>query len=283
MIQISRLSYQYKKSPSPAVNNISFEVQTGEIFGLLGPSGAGKSTTQKILTRLLRGYQGQINILGKQLDSWDHRLFENIGVGFELPNHYPKLSAIENLRLFSSFYQRPTAEPLELLALVGLEASAHQRVSSFSKGMKMRLNFVRAILHDPDILFLDEPTSGLDPANARLIKDKILQLKGAGKTIVLTTHHMHDATELCDRVAFMVDGQLALIGDPQSLILQHSKRIVQLTYGPSPSDVREFPMDNLGKNPDFLRAIREQHIYSIHSKEATLEDIFIQITGKQLV
>ncbi|MEM7368457.1 MAG: ABC transporter ATP-binding protein [Bacteroidota bacterium] len=282
MIHISTLSYQYARTSSPALRDISLSVHAGEIFGLLGPSGAGKSTTQKVLTRLLRGYTGSIEILGKPLEDWSHTYFEQIGLGFELPNHYPKLSALENLKLFASFYKTRTKDPRQLLELVGLESVANQRVETFSKGMKMRLNFVRALLHDPQILFLDEPTSGLDPANARLIKQQILNLKAQGKTIVLTTHRMQDAEELCDRVAFMVDGRLAAMATPQSLVLEHGKRSVELRFGPDGSDICEFPLEGLGSNPDFLRMIKNRHIHSIHSQEASLEDIFIQVTGTTL-
>ena len=167
MIQVDNLLYTYHGSATPAVRGVSFAVDAGEIFGFLGPSGAGKSTTQKVLIKLLAGYEGEANVLGRTLDEWGADYYERIGVSFELPNHYGKLSALENLNLFRALYSRQTLEPEALLEQVGLADAAQTRVAEFSKGMKMRLNFVRALLHKPDLLFLDEPTTGMDPVNAR--------------------------------------------------------------------------------------------------------------------
>jgi fluoroquinolone transport system ATP-binding protein len=282
MIEVSELEYHYPGSPSAAVRRISFGLQPGEIFGFLGPSGAGKSTTQKILIKLLEGYQGSIRVLGKPLENWGSSYYNHIGVGFELPNHFGKLTALENLRFFGTFYDRPPKKPLDLLAMVGLENHAHQRASEFSKGMKMRLNFVRALMHGPELLFLDEPTSGLDPVNARRIKDIILQLRQAGTTIFLTTHQMHDAEELCDRVAFIVDGAIKLIGSPRELKQQHGQRSVKVAYQNGSIEDREFPLDGLSGNAEFQRILREERLLSIHSREASLDDIFIKVTGKSL-
>ena len=283
MITVRELLFTYPKASTPAANRISFEIQAGEIFGFLGPSGAGKSTVQKILVRLLKGFRGNIHVLGRPLQSWSEDYYNHIGVGFELPNHYLKLTAVENLQLFASFYDKAVADPLELLESVGLGKDANKQVSSFSKGMKMRLNFIRALMHDPEILFFDEPTSGLDPVNARMLKDMILDLKKQGKTIFLTTHNMHDARELCDRVAFIVDGGIRLIDSPEKLELAHSKRKLAVTYVNGNTQTRHFSMDNLGQNMEFLQLINNYPLESIHSEEASLEDIFIEITGRRLI
>jgi fluoroquinolone transport system ATP-binding protein len=230
MIQVRHLEYTYLKSEIPAVRDVDFDVARGEVFGFLGPSGAGKSTTQKLLIRLLTGFRGTVEVLGRNLVDWDNGYYNHIGVGFELPNHYSKLTAIENLQFFAAFYDRPTKPPEELLDMVGLLKDGHKRVGEFSKGMKMRLNFVRSFLHDPELLFLDEPTSGLDPVNARNMKDIIVDLKRRGKTIFLTTHRMEDADELCDRVAFIVDGRIELIDSPRALKLRHGKRRVKVEF-----------------------------------------------------
>lgn len=282
MISVSNLVFTYPHSATPAVKRISFEIPSGEAFGFLGPSGAGKSTTQKILIKLLEGYSGNIAFMGKPLDSWDKSFYNYIGVGFELPNHFGKLTALENLRYFSAFYDRPVRDPMELLAMVGLEEHADKRASEFSKGMKMRLNFVRALMHNPDILFFDEPTSGLDPTNARRIKDIILELQRQGKTIFLTTHQMKDAEELCQRVAFIVDGEIKLIDSPRALKLQYGHRSVRVEYQNGRAEARDFPLDGLGENPDFLHILRESYVQAIHSREATLDEIFIKVTGKAL-
>lgn len=282
-VEAHQLIYSYPGSDEPTVRGVSFEVGKGEIFGFLGPSGAGKSTTQRILVGTLKGFEGTARVLGRDLRDVGPEYYEHIGVGFELPNHYSKLTALENLRFFASFYSRGTREPRELLALVGLLEHAGKRVEDFSKGMKMRLNFVRAIMHDPEVLFLDEPTSGLDPVNARVIKDIIIDQRRLGKTIFLTTHNMHDAEELCDRVAFIVDGRIKLIDAPMRLRTGERLRRVLVEYTVDGELMsQEFPLDGLGRNGAFLDLLRDHEVISLHSQEPTLEDLFIQATGRRL-
>ncbi|WP_338793402.1 ABC transporter ATP-binding protein [Bernardetia sp. MNP-M8] len=298
MITVQNLTYSYPKAEKPTVKEVSFEVVEGEIFGFLGPSGAGKSTTQKILTKLLKNYEGNIFIKtqsqthnpDKELREWKNEYYNQIGVGFELPNHYSKLSALENLQFFASFYeldkQNINQKLMQLLESVGLGKDAKKKVQDFSKGMKMRLNFVRALIHNPPILFLDEPTSGLDPVNGKIIKDIILNLKKEGKTIILTTHHMNDAEQLCDRVAFMVEGQIPLIDSPKNLKEKYGKRILKVEYSQNDKSERQnelFELENLGQNEGFQKLIQQNYIQSMHSQEATLEDIFIEVTGKKLI
>ena len=218
MLSVENLSYTYPGG-TEAVRGIDFTIEKGEIFGFLGPSGAGKSTTQKVLIRLLRGFQGQITVLGRPLIEWDDSYYEQVGVAFELPNHYQKLTARENLSLFRTLYSGDTRDPIELLEMVGLKVDADTRLSQFSKGMQMRLNFVRALIHKPDLLFLDEPTTGLDPVNGQKIKEIIRDQKAAGRTIFLTTHDMTVADQICDRVAFIIDGKITLIDSPRNLRL----------------------------------------------------------------
>lgn len=282
MIKVKQLTYAYPQAKENTVHSLDFEIAKGEIFGFLGPSGAGKSTTQKILIKLLQGYEGQAEVMGKDLSKWDSEYYNHVGVGFELPNHYLKLTAQENLQFFASFYDRPCRPPGELLAMVGLEEDANKLVSGFSKGMKMRLNFVRSFMHDPEILFFDEPTSGLDPVNARIIKNIIRDLQEAGKTIFITTHSMLDADELCDRVAFIVDGKIQVIESPRELKLQNGRRTVRVEYGEDLRREREFALDGLGKNAGFLDLLQQEAIQTIHTEEATLEDVFIKITGRKL-
>jgi len=283
MIKVDDLRYTYQKNDAPTVKGLSFNIAEGEIFGFLGPSGAGKSTTQNVLTKLLRNYKGQISVLNRELHNWDNTYYEHIGVGFELPNHYLKLTAKENLALLSTFYKRPVQKPMELLAMVGLEHDADKKVSDFSKGMKMRLNFVRAYMHNPEILFFDEPTTGLDPVNAKRIKDIILDLKSQGKTIFVTTHNMYDADRLCDRVAFILDGEIKLIDQPKKLKLRYGERKVKVEYTNGQTFIKEFALDNLGDNMDFMDILKSTRIDSIHTEEATLEDIFIKVTGRNLL
>lgn len=282
MIRVENLSVKYREGLKNVLNNISFKIHEGEIFGFLGPSGAGKSTTQKVLTRLLTNYKGKVEILGKALNKWDNRYYNHIGVGFELPNHYLKLSARENLEYFAKFYSKKVISPERLLGLVGLSKDADKKVEAFSKGMKMRLNFIRAIMHDPEILFFDEPTSGLDPANAHNLKQIILQKKKEGKTVFITTHNMHDAEELCDRVAFIVDGQIKLVQSPKKLRLEFGKRLLKVETNGTDNQIHEFALDGLSANTEFMNIIKQNSIVSMHTNEATMDDIFIKVTGKAL-
>lgn len=283
MIQVKNLRFTYAGNLEETLHNIDFEVKEGEIFGFLGPSGAGKSTTQKVLTGILKNYTGSVQVFDKEIKQQGRGFYERVGISFEFPNVYTKLTARENLEYFASMYSGKTADPMELLSMVGLEQSADTQVSKFSKGMKMRLNFCRAFLNHPDLIFLDEPTTGLDPSNARKIKDIILERKKQGKTVFLTTHNMNVAEELCDRVAFMVEGKLPLIDSPRELMVSRGKRAVRVEFEEnSHAGKKDFPLDGIGDNREFLGILRDGKIKTIHSLEATLEDIFIETTGQSL-
>jgi fluoroquinolone transport system ATP-binding protein len=266
LIEVSQLNYTYPRTSTPAVRGMDFSIAPGEIFGFLGPSGAGKSTTQKILIGLLRDYQGQVQVFGKDLRTWQSDYYERIGVSPETPNHFLKLSAYENLEYFSRLYGRAVYTPHQLLEMVGLQEDGKMLVSQYSKGMKNRLTVARSLLHDPELLFFDEPTSGLDPLNARRIKDVILTQKLAGKTIFLTTHNMTVAEELCDRVAFIVDGKIVLVDSPRTLKLQHGKPVVKVEYkNNGHAGFQEFPLDTLGRDETFQKLLQLGGIQTIHS------------------
>lgn len=281
MIQVSHLLFSYTKNPF--IQDMNFSVEEGEIFGFLGPSGAGKSTLQKILLGMFPNYQGSARVNGTECKHRGADFYESIGVDFEFSTLYEKLSARENLQFFSSLYRRQTRSIPELLAAVGLENDGDKRVSDYSKGIKSRLNFVKALLHDPELLFLDEPTSGLDPTNSRLMKEMILEEKRRGKTILLTTHNMLDAAELCDRVAFIVGGKIFALDSPHNLIM--SKGAAQVTYAwlDQVEQTASCPMDKLSEDTLLQRLLAENRLRSIHSSEPTLNDIFLEITGRTLV
>lgn len=284
MISVKDLIFTYQGQSLPTIKNISFQVNNSEIFGFLGPSGAGKSTTQKILTGVLKNYEGSVVLKGEEINKISKNFYINIGVAFEFPNFYLKFTAIENLQLFASFYNCKKYDAEILLKKVGLWEDRDLKVEAYSKGMRMRLNFIRAVLHQPKLLFLDEPTSGLDPTNARILKDFILELREKGTTVFLTTHNMTDADELCDRIAFMVEGQLPLIDEPENLKLKYGKKTLKVKYQNGESSVlKEFDLKGLGMNSEFQKILAEKEIETIHTQEATLEDIFIKITGKKLV
>ena len=284
MIEVNDLSFTYAGSTKPALKHIDLQIARGEIIGFLGPSGAGKSTAQKILIGLLKSYQGTVTVFGRDLKAWRSDYYERIGVAFEQPNHYLKLSALENLAYFRSLYAGETEEPQALLELVGLADDGKKPVSQFSKGMGMRLNVARALLNKPELLFLDEPTSGLDPVNARQIKDLLQRKRQEGMTIFLTTHNMTVADELCDRVAFLIDGVIKLVDAPEKLKIERGKRLVEVEYGLYDHPQRQlFPLDSLAENSTFLALLRTEPIQTIHTQEPTLEDIFISVTGRSLV
>jgi fluoroquinolone transport system ATP-binding protein len=283
MIEVSKIGFTYRGGKIPALTDVSFKVEDGEIFGFLGPSGAGKTTMVSILIGLLRNFKGTATVMGKNLSTIDSDYFEKIGVSFELPSHYLRLTAKENLDFFSSLYKEKKVSSLEALEMVGLKDSASKNVSDFSKGMKMRLNFARTLLHDPEVYFLDEPTIGLDPINARLIKDIILEKKSAGKTIFLTTHNMNIADELCYRIALINNGEIQVVETPHNLKLKYGKRRVSVETLKNGNPTKtEFELDGLGNNSEFLNLIKGE-IQTIHSLEPTLEEVFIKVTGRGLI
>ncbi|HEX6269641.1 MAG TPA: ABC transporter ATP-binding protein, partial [Anaerolineales bacterium] len=266
MIRVDNLTFTYAGSSAPAIKNLSFVVEPGEIFGFLGPSGAGKSTTQKILFRLLQGFHGSVHVFERDLRDWGYEYFERVGVSFELPNHYTKLTAKENLRYFGALYQGPVVPPEALLEMVGLGEDGSMLVSQFSKGMKNRLSVARSLVNNPSLLFMDEPTAGLDPVNARKIKDLIKAQKDVGRTVFLTTHDMNIADELCDRVAFIVDGEISLIDSPRELKLRYGKPDVRVEFSVNgKNEQRDFALAGLADNDEFLKLLRGGRVRTLHT------------------
>jgi fluoroquinolone transport system ATP-binding protein len=283
MLEVNHLSFRYQQAAEDTLHDLSFSIAAGEIFGFLGPSGAGKSTTQKILIRLARNYRGTINVGGRDLRRWGQQYFGLIGVSFEAPNHYLRLTARENLRYFAGLYDGPTEQPDSLLAEVGLADAADVPVAQFSKGMKNRLNLARSLLHRPQLLFLDEPTSGLDPINAASVKQLIQRRRAAGTTVFLTTHSMSLADELCDRVAFLVDGRIGALDQPAALRRQYGTRTLSVSARTSAGLQQfDFPLDGLAENAGFQQLLRDHTIETMHSQESTLEQVFLQVTGRNL-
>ena len=188
---------------------------------------------------------------------------------------------MENLDFFKQLYKQ-TIDVEPMLKRIGLWDDRDKKAGEYSKGMKIRLNFVRAMLNNPKMLFLDEPTNGLDPVNARIIKDMILEFRQQGGTVFLTSHIMNDVDELCDRVAFIIDGKLQEVDSPRSLKLKYGKRTVKVEYKEEGQLVkREFTMDAI-KTPTFFELLQNKDIETLHSGETTLEEIFIKVTGVHL-
>lgn len=234
---------------------------------------------------MLTDYHGSAVVNGVECRNHTKCFYEDIGVDFEFSTMYEKLTARENLRFFSSLYQmKKKPRPMEeLLEMVGLERDADKRVSAYSKGMKARLNFIKALLHDPLLLCLDEPTSGLDPTNSRLMKDMILAEKAKGKTVLLTTHNMQDAAELCDRVAFIVGGRICALDSPHNLIMQKGAATVTYTWVEGGDHRASCPLERVSADEQLKKLIAENRLQSIHSSEPTLNDIFMEITGRTLL
>lgn len=279
MFKVTDLRFKYPGNKEDTIKGMDFEFEKGEIFGFLGPSGMGKSTTQKLLTKILTGYSGEILYNGKDLRQYDKSIFNDIGVGFEMPVLFSKLTAMENLKFYRDLYPKGI-EIEQILERLGLWEDRNKRVASFSKGMKTRLNFARALINDPNILFLDEPTSGLDPTNARIVKDMIAEFRQKGGTVFLTTHMMHDVDELCDRVAFITQGEIREISTPKDLKLRYGKREIKLEYKDNDDIAKDvFDMDTLKENDDFFNILKSREIITIHSGETTLDEIFIKVTG----
>lgn len=196
-----------------------------------------------------------------------------------MPVHFSKLTAQENIDFFKKLYSS-TVDTDSLLKRVGLYEDRNKKVSEFSKGMKVRLNFLRAMLNNPKMLFLDEPTNGLDPHNARILKEIIREFKEDGGTVLLTTHLMNDVDELCDRVAFMANGKIAEIDTTKNLKLKHGERKVDVEYRDSDEIKTEsFDLNLLKSDEEFINIIKTKELITIHSKETTLDDIFIKVTG----
>jgi fluoroquinolone transport system ATP-binding protein len=283
MLDVNSLYHDYEGKGRYAVQNVTFQIAQGEIFGFLGPSGAGKSTVQNILTGLLPLQRGEVAYEGVNIRKVGVRFFNSLGVSFEHPNLYGRLTGYENLKYFAGLFDVPTLEPMALLEAVGLTEAAHRKVSAYSKGMRQRLVFARALINQPKMLFLDEPTSGLDPNTASNIKGLIRQKQEQGSTIFLTTHNMLVADELCNRVAFINDGCIVAMNTPRNLKLQHGERSVRVEYGLNGStDSSILFLDNPADQGKLNSLLQAGQVQTIHSQEATLEQIFIKMTGRGL-
>lgn len=280
MIEVKNLCFGYKKN-NTVIHDISFEVEKGEIFGFLGPNGSGKSTTQKIVTGILAGFTGEVSVLGNSIKKWNKENYNDIGVVFELPYLYSNLNAIDNLEYFASFYSKDRICNIDkLLEKVELKKEYLKKpVSSYSKGMKQRVNIARGLINTPKLLFLDEPTSGLDPAASVMFRDLIMKEKENGTTIFLTTHNMNDADLLCDRVAFIAEGEIKAIDTPHNLRLNLGSKKIHVEYRLN-GETRENEI-SFGEIANKL-PINSDEILSIHSQEPTLEDVFVDMTGRSL-
>jgi ABC-2 type transport system ATP-binding protein len=281
-ILVENLAYRYGQLN--AVDNISFSVDRGEILGFLGPNGAGKTTTVKMLTGQLKPQKGRALLLGYDIAKETAKIRARIGVCFEQTNLYEQMSALDNLNLFAELFSVNSFDGYALLKRVGLSGREKDKISGYSKGMKQRLMVARSIVNSPSIIFMDEPTAGLDPVSSEAIGNIILEEKARGATIFLTTHDMWEADKLCQRVAFMNHGKIAALDSPRNLKQLYGKRrlVAELAKSNGVLEKQEIEMDteNTGKMVETL--FNQEKVLTLHSEEATLEDIFIKITGQRL-
>lgn len=272
MITVEKITKRFGNKT--ALNQIQFNVDKGEIFGFLGPSGAGKTTLINILTGQLKADEGTTQLLGKDTKYLTPEDLARIGLVGDSSGYYEKLSLEKNLIVYAKIYGLPNNRVDEVLEQVGLLESKKTIAEKLSTGMRQRMFLARALLNRPELLFLDEPTSGLDPMTSKKIHRLLEELKAAGTTIFLTTHDMVEATEMCDRISLLNQGDLVEIGTPRDIIQKYNKeKRVKVTFMDHSEKVMAF--EDL-KDQDMTQ------VELIHSMEPTLEDIFIQLTGEKL-
>ena len=276
------LTYSYGELV--AVDHIDFCVEHAEIMGFLGPNGAGKSTVVKMLSGQVKPKSGKATVLGLDVAKYPKKVQAQAGICFEITNLYEEMSGTANLSLFASLFGVKDFKADALLERVGLGGRGRDLVSSYSKGMKQRLMVARALLNRPSVLFLDEPTDGLDPVSAEAIRHIILEERARGATIFLTTHDMMEADKLSDRVAFIDQGKIAAIDTPHALKQEYGKRSLkaQVARPDGRLEQVEITLDNENTASAVTELFKREQVVTLHSEEASLEDIFIQITGRGL-
>ncbi len=281
-ISVKDLSFSY--GDNLAVDGISFDVAEGEVFGFLGPNGAGKSTTVRLLTGQLTPQAGTAELLGMDIVSERKKAQQEMGISYESTNLYEQLNAVENLNLFARLYKVADFDAMALLERVGLSGREKEHVANYSKGMKQRLMMARALVSRPRLLFLDEPTDGLDPVSTQTVHSLIETATREGAAVFLTTHDMVEADKLSDRVAFIHEGRIVALDTPAALKQRFGMRALKVEVGLAngQTELREVALDEAGTAQAVHDLFRDEHVLTVHSEEATLEDIFIDITGRGL-
>ena len=272
MIRVENVSKSF--GSKKALHQISFEIKEGEIFGFLGPSGSGKTTMINVLTGQLAADQGNTILLGKNSQDLTSNDLEQIGIVSDGSGFYEKMSLYKNLLIYAKLYGLKSDRVVQVLQQVGLADAKDTIAEKLSTGMKQRMFLARALLNAPKILFLDEPTSGLDPTTSKMIHTLLQELKQAGTTIFLTTHDMHEATLLCDRLSLLNKGNLIEYGSPQDIIQKyHVDKKVRVVYNDGREQIVPF---------EELPHLDTTDLMVVHSCEPTLEEIFIRLTGEKL-
>lgn len=302
VIEVNRLYKSY--GDIKAVQDVSFNVAQGEIFGMLGPNGAGKTTTVEIIEGLRSADAGSVSVLGLDVSKVPVRIKQRIGVQLQAPSLLPLLSVQETLHLFAGFYDNSLTIN-DLLDLLALRESRNVLVKNLSGGQQQRLSVAMALVNDPDIAFLDEPTTGLDPQARRGLWSVIEDMSRKGKTIFLTTHYMEEAERLCDRVAVIDYGKIIALDSPEELIHSYfEESAIQFEMEPTPPEavLEEFPgathavvdanevIVYSANIPATMSAIlkyseeqgRTRQLKDLYVRRATLEDVFLKLTGRRI-
>jgi lipooligosaccharide transport system ATP-binding protein len=291
--------------PLIAVDGIDFEVWRGEAFGFLGPNGAGKSSTMRMIACVSPRTGGELRILGLDPGHDGAEIRSRLGVVPQEDNLDPELTVRENLYVYGRYFNLPRKvlgpRIAQLLAFAQLTERADDRVEPLSGGMKRRLTIARSLINEPEVLLLDEPTTGLDPQARHALWDRLYRLKAEGVTLVLTTHYMDEAEQLCDRVVVMDGGKITAGGSPRDLIdLYSSREVVELRFGPGESERMADKVADLTERmevlpdrlllytdhgDDALEAINQRRLepLSVLVRRSTLEDVFLRLTGRHLV
>lgn len=286
---------------SNAVDGITLDISKGECFGLLGPNGAGKSTLIGMIYGMIRRTDGDLNVLGMDPNTHSSEIKKRLGVVTQENALDEGLTVLENMLIYAAFVGIRKAERLErveaLLAYMNLLHKKNTEIKTLSGGMKRRLVFVRALLVKPDILILDEPTTGLDPAVRHLIWGKVKELREQGTTIVLTTHYMHEAEVLCDRLVILNQGVIVAEGTPQEMIRTHTPGYVGIYRTDHKTQIQQILMTNTEllftedssgiylrtRAMDTLTTLRQEHgLEPLQIRPANLEDVFLKLTGREM-
>jgi lipooligosaccharide transport system ATP-binding protein len=303
LIQVTKLVKKF--GSFTAVDGISFSVKQGESFGLLGPNGAGKSSTMRIIGATSQRTSGDIKILGKDPELHGPQIRAHLGVVPQQDNLDEELTCAENLYIYGRYFGLPkkmvTQKLDELLEFAQLTEKKNAKVNSLSGGMKRRLTIARALVSDPDILMLDEPTTGLDPQARHILWDRLFRLKEKGVTLLITTHHMDEAEQLCDRLIVMDNGKIMAEGSPAGLIKEYSsKEVLEVRFGSDRNAQMVEKLNNLSERlevlPDRLLMYTESgeellakiSALNIHPntslvRRSSLEDVFLRLTGRSLI
>jgi lipooligosaccharide transport system ATP-binding protein len=288
-----------------AVDGVDFDIHKGEAFGFLGPNGAGKTSTMKMISTVSPITSGTLTVLGHDPDSEGRAIRSRLGVVPQEDNLDVELTVAENLYVYGRYHDMPRAlikeRTAELLEFAQLSDRAKARVDSLSGGMKRRLTIARALINDPELVILDEPTTGLDPQARHLLWDRLYRLKRQGATLIITTHYMDEAEQLCDRLVVMDNGKIAAEGSPRSLIERYAPReVVELRFAEGQKDEVVLELEGLASRSEVLadrvllytddadKTQQAMHERGIHAEQvlvrrSTLEDVFLRLTGRRLL